>query len=593
MIPIEIRATRFRSFKKETRFRFPKGPGLFFMWGDNQAEPRLEGNAAGKSSIWDALLWCIYGKTSRGLKAGDAANWDEGKGSRVEYDFEVEEGAGVMTLVRTWSPNSFYLLDVMGDKHDLSKDETNLLASFMPLDYSAFLQSVIIAQAQPMFLDLKAEAKASLFSEVMGLDRWLDLSQKASKAAARQDEISRGLEKDLAHLEGELHQLENSELHRKAEQWEMQRRTKIREIEQDHASKCLTFEDARKKLVEAEEEEILARRLQLVAADELQQLDDQIRDYRRHQETCRSCGQAIDTTPLKLINDREAQQVKVQELKLELRDCMSRVNDRRQQRDYINRALDDLEDQAEHLSSEKNPFEEMIRSLEQNIMHAEDAIYDLRQELAESEATYSLKSSWVRWFKEIRLGLISEALTQLEIEVNSCLNALGLLNWELQFEVDRETAKGSITRGFSVFVVSPHNPRPVPWEAWSGGESQRLRIAAQQGLGNLVRARTGTSLPLEIWDEPTQFLSGRGVTDLLDSLAERAVAEGRQIWVVDHRSLGYGNFTGSVGVIKTEAGSSFDATGLYISGYGSPDPEEASDRPVHDGERKRTRTRLS
>ena len=36
---------------------------------------RLEGNAAGKSTVWKALTWLFFGKTAAGLKAGDVANY--------------------------------------------------------------------------------------------------------------------------------------------------------------------------------------------------------------------------------------------------------------------------------------------------------------------------------------------------------------------------------------------------------------------------------------------------------------------------------------------------------------------------------------
>ena len=113
----------------------------------------------------------------------------------------------------------------------------------------------------------------------------------------------------------------------------------------------------------------------------------------------------------------------------------------------------------------------------------------------------------------------------------------------------------AVSRGFAVHVRSPHNPRPVPWAAWSGGESQRLRLAAQEGLGNLIRASTGSDVPLEVWDEPTDGLSDSGISDMLDSLSARAASERRQIWVIDHRALDYGGFDGEVTVVKGPGGS--------------------------------------
>jgi exonuclease SbcC len=229
---------------------------------------------------------------------------------------------------------------------------------------------------------------------------------------------------------------------------------------------------------------------------------------------------------------------------------------------YVVRALDGLEADDDRISDERNPFaEEMARDAGE-LRALEDRIRAAAAELRDAESTRELASGWSSWFKEIRLGLIGEALSQLEAEVNGRASELGLVGWELLFDVDRETKGGTVQRGFSVSVLSPDNARPVPWEAWSGGESQRLRLAAQQGLGDLVRARTGCPLELEFWDEPTQWMGKGGIDDLMDGLARRAADRGRQIWVIDHRSLGYGGFAGTLRVVKTAEGSKFDDSGL-------------------------------
>ena len=59
------------------------------MTGRNEAEPALERNGSGKSTVWDALTWCLFGKDARGLSAGNVANWNSPKGASVSFAFEV------------------------------------------------------------------------------------------------------------------------------------------------------------------------------------------------------------------------------------------------------------------------------------------------------------------------------------------------------------------------------------------------------------------------------------------------------------------------------------------------------------------------
>jgi len=230
-----------------------------------------------------------------------------------------------------------------------------------------------------------------------------------------------------------------------------------------------------------------------------------------------------------------------------------------------NKLLDRMEDDAEKALNVINPYLAMQEQALRDGQRIKQELEDTVRLLDDSRSQHSIFSFWVRGFKELRLQLIAEALTELEIEVNSCIEALGLTGWELNFQVDRETKGGSIQRGFSVLVKSPHNQLAVPWEAWSGGEAQRLRLAGNMGLADLIRSRTGTEINLEVWDEPTKNLSDEGIQDLLVSLKERAIREDRQIWVVDHHSHEFGGFTGGATIRKTKAGSVIEQSddGLY------------------------------
>ena len=147
------------------------------------------------------------------------------------------------------------------------------------------------------------------------------------------------------------------------------------------------------------------------------------------------------------------------------------------------------------------------------------------------------------------------ALLELEIEVNNVLVALGLVDWRIEFEIERENKSGGVTRGFTVNVFPAGGDEAIPWEAWSGGETQRLRIAGAVGMANLIQSRKGVRTNIEVWDEPTAHLGQEGIDSLLDFFADRSVKEGKQVWLVDHRSLDYGGFDRVVHIVKSVEGS--------------------------------------
>lgn len=613
---LELRLTNFRSYQKIQRFKFPSEPGLYFLFGENQAEPRLEANAAGKSTIWDAMCWLLFGKTSRGLKAGEVANWKSPQGVVVELDYSLDDSEFPYTARRSWGPISWTLEDPNGVSHDLdSKDLGNLLYSHLKLGYEPFLHSVIMAQGQPMFLDLPAPKKAELFSSVMNLDKWVEYSQRASDMALDSMFLITEKEKEIASEKRSLETLGDFDFKEDSEKWEKQRADslsvlddrhhrlskELKELRESKGPKLTTVQKSRKQI--NDNLLLLAIRNRELRAIQKQQADiiDEINktqtaleimqeqaEYLSSHNECSQCLQPISkiygnqktqhfaiqrkalerslqghNADLAALVDSEAGIEKlIKELESDIDTCKALVEKESRllhQMDSIinsvNNNLDIIEADVLRIQKQINPYESKQQQAREKKTGLQEVITKLEAELDEDTLHWRRLGYWIKGFKDLRLSLIAEALQQLEIEVNSCLAQLGLMDWQLLFDVDRETKKGSIQRGFSVMVLSPSNSLAVPWEAWSGGESQRLRLAATMGLANLIKSSTGCDLNIEVWDEPTQWMSGVGVNDLLDSLAERARSTGKQIWIVDHRSLGYGGFDGIVTIKKTEAGS--------------------------------------
>ena len=615
MKPIELRIKRFGSVLEEQVFVFPETPGLYFLSGKN---------GSGKSTVWKALTWCLFGKDAKGLKAGDVANWSMPEGASVEFAFEVNEPAWMRYVVeRTHAPNSWKFYNVMDGMPreqvvDLAKDETNELYSMLQLDFTTWLHTVLLAQDEPMFLDLKPNDKAALFAEVMRLDKWQEFSDKASKKASAQDMMNRGLEIEVANLRGKLEGMTAAaaDLPRRIAEWnnahKMQRlaitaqyEAKMREqapidealrVAEASAESSRTTLRAIRSLVEdlgtdydvLNADLIKAVRVDAGFGNEYSRLGDLI-DRLDDLDECPTCGkpdvgrgpamarakrerdaaaieldkseEVVKSIETRILEHKEA----LTEAENRAKKALARVDlaegslkDARTKQEALSRDLDRLEEQADKLDNEVNPHEQELDRQRTDAEHVQRRLHTLDRAVASESMRYEMLGFWVRGFKDIRLVLIAEALDQLALEVSGCLSQLGLVGWELTFEVDRETKSGTIARGFNVFVKGPANERQVPWEAWSGGEAQRLRIAAQMGLANLIRSSTGASIALEVWDEPSHGMEAQGIDDLLQALARRAQEEQRVIWVTDHHALGSGAFAGTVMVSKDNGGTHYE-----------------------------------
>lgn len=72
--------------------------GLLVIQGINSAATSADSNGAGKSTIPDALCWCLYGETARGITGDAVVNRKSGKGTRVMT--EIVEGDTTFEIIR-------------------------------------------------------------------------------------------------------------------------------------------------------------------------------------------------------------------------------------------------------------------------------------------------------------------------------------------------------------------------------------------------------------------------------------------------------------------------------------------------------------
>ena len=640
---LEIR--NFKSFAGVHTFDFTQfGPGLYFLTGKNLAEPELGANGVGKSTLWDALYWVIYGRTLRGLRAGECLTWlkppkqplkgrqqapaDAPTGGispkRGDTNPPLRKkscyGSLVMALdhrkvliQRSWNPNSLWVY-IDGENKITTQED---LESLLGLDGESFQQSVIIGQFSRMFFDLRPAEKLTLFSELMDLEFW----QERSKAAAAELE---GIQSEYEEVERQIISLRatRAEVRRALDnerefqtnyvQTKADRRKKLEEQIEEKVQiverlnqKLIDCREACEKLarkVEAsrrvvstdivEAEEVVGHRIQsqlVVSENNSQNVKKQLLRLERVRGQCPVCGQKVNEIHIKSERNRlSGQLISYQREKLvlenEMKQFQKKIGALRKEAtlirtknqvviDQYNLALREVQavelDVVKHtermkgllsdlseIKGERSPHKTQIVECKQRSESLRTKIIKFKDTMNKLEGTLQAVSFWVKGFKDIRLSIIETTLDALTVEVNNYLGALGMENWAVKFDVERETKGGSVSRGFQVFVQSPNSPSGdlVPLEAWSGGEGQRLRLAGTLGLANLILDQRGITTNLQVWDEPLYGLSGTGRDDALELFREQAHTTGKQIWLVDHRALEFG-FDRVVCINKDKAGS--------------------------------------
>ena len=120
----KIEIENFKSFAQKHTFKFPNNPGIYFLTGENLAQPRLGPNGAGKTSFLDAISWALYGHTTRGLKAADirhvAQPLERRPQQRRTADDVIEEAQRLIELQAVRGHSLAQCRDLAGDRLLLS-----------------------------------------------------------------------------------------------------------------------------------------------------------------------------------------------------------------------------------------------------------------------------------------------------------------------------------------------------------------------------------------------------------------------------------------------------------------------------------------
>lgn len=214
-----------------------------------------------------------------------------------------------------------------------------------------------------------------------------------------------------------------------------------------------------------------------------------------------------------------------------------------------------LRGKTEEWKQRDNPYRSQLAKLRRQLTATKAKIAELGKVAAALERRIVQTKFWVKGFKDVRLYVIEDVLQELELTTNAMLEEVGLLGWTVRYDIEKENRSGAVTHGLNVFVASPASGEPARWEAWSGGESQRLRLVGALALSDVLLNYAGVQTDLEILDEPTRGLSPGGVRDLCEWLSARAKVLGRRTLLVDHHAVDATYFKSTFTVVKDETGS--------------------------------------
>jgi len=581
---------------------------LIYITGENKKEPALGSNDIGKSSILNIFYWVLTGKTLRSPRPGAALETWDSKATVRAYVYFVKNGIE-HCIYRTRRPNSLMLdTQVVTQEH---------ITTLIGLSDEAICHTLIIGQFNELFLDLQPEKQSSLFAELLDLNVWVRLIDLCSSKTKAVEAQVRSLEQSINRLEGSKASNDATlkETQKSSDEFESTKAKKLialkseltiaeKEYTELHNSFLIAEKEVKGLPDISEQEEhyknlgkqqnklndaIYTSKLNKSRNEaELSETESTLKQYRESDDRCPACGQPVEQDHIDemisgyevkrrklleavensrtLLTRREKDLKKIQNEVVTLETAMAgdREKARHWQQCYsscllqANQAKADMgqiQGKVDDLVRATNPYLNMLSDLNKRKLSIELDLNTNAENLTKSNRCLGHLKLWYDGYKQIRLDLIDETLSELEITANKHVARLGLDDWEIAFHTERETKSGDIRHKFTTNIFPPDIDDPVPLDTLGGGVSTRLQLATFFGLSEILLARAGINPNIEYLDEPTRHMSDDGIEDLLEDLKERATETDRSIYFIDHRVLDKGMFDETIWIEKTDNGS--------------------------------------
>lgn len=164
-------------------------PGVYLIDGQVTGSQSFTSNGAGKSSIFEALTWCLFGKTLRKLdSANDVVNLEKGRDCIVSVSFVVDKTKHKIVRYRKHKNHKNQVTLIVGGKkiRESSKRHTqDRINRILGIDYQSFTNSVVFGQGDIEKFSTASDAvRKQIFEELLQLNYISEAQDRAKERYA-------------------------------------------------------------------------------------------------------------------------------------------------------------------------------------------------------------------------------------------------------------------------------------------------------------------------------------------------------------------------------------------------------------------------
>lgn len=589
-----IHIENFMSFKSADLSLNDRGFVTVVGRNDNVCDNSVS-NGSGKSSLWEALLWCLTGDTVRGTK--DVVNNKSNEGTLVELKF-VLNNKHYRVIRSKEHPIYKTNLKIFVDEKDVSgkgiRDSEKILSNLMSdIDTQLLSSVVILGQGLPQkFTNNTPSGRKEVLEKLTHSDFMIDDLKK--RVTQRQNMLSEQVSDTSTKLNGERSKREVLARQRvetesflsksvddvkgkvdsyRAELTKLEEdRHSIEAIKAELSTQISELQEKRLSIKEKGTQEILnlkQRQTELcepikTSVAELtaqrNQIEKTIKEKKSIKDVCPTCGQRISGVIIPDTTDDEKSLQSCDELLSEYNAQIKKINEtfaaeeaelRKTYNDEysvcsfnINKLQGDLHKQSDtfnqidsemsSINSKLNAVEAQYNEYQTLYKYNEEKLKQIDEDLTKSEDEAGALESELEELNE-RWSIIRSFSTALSRDFRGVLlsGLIDYLNNKL-----KEFSNVVFNSDSVLFALDGNNIsikcNGKEYESLSSGERQKIDVMVQFALRDMLCNYLGFSCNMLVLDEVFDGLDSRGCEKIIDLMSE-CLSDVSSVFVVTHR----------------------------------------------------------
>lgn len=540
--------------------------GIFLFLGENH-EKNGDSNGAGKSSIVDAFLWCLYGESRYGKDLAKIVKLGE---SEVSVNIEFELNNIDYTIERRKKKDTSTELVCSAFQGTNLKDTQNYIEELLKLNSDTFKNSTCLLQGESdSFSKLSQKEAKDIILNILNVKEYDELEKKCKEKLHEDKNKLSELTPYITIFNTNSNELDNKiKIYNEKNNKLIETKQELQNIEHSINQNEIKLQEKQnlfnEKMKQLKDKHYaLSQTLKI----KIENAKDLLRNAQSLTKECPTCKQEVSKIYQQNLESCFESLLKSQKLELQ-RIEDNYTNKFNKLNLFYNTHITPILNTKNSYTSNYNSIYNIYNTLDKELYSLKNEINKLKENLSKIE---QVKQNIEMLSKEIKIyGVLAEtfgkngipsyiienAIPELELIVN---NIAQKINSELYiaFNITKQLKSGDTRDDFRISIRDSQGERP--YCGYSGGEKFIIDFSIRVGLSILLTKRNKATIETLIIDEGLGSLDNAKIEKFLEILNYIQNNYGfKKIWLITHVQDLQSYFNNIIVIKKDDRGSYVD-----------------------------------